>query len=294
MFNSIIDTFGKSGELGDALQVFDQMQQEGITPDITTWNSLIKWHCKHGDLTNSLVLFNEMQTQGLYPDPGIFITIISRLGEQGKWDIIKKNFEQMKDGDDGGSGIIYVVLVDIYGQHGSFEDAEDCINTLKLEGVPLSARIFCVLANAYGQQGAGASPDVVTYTTLMKALLRAKKFDKVGIIYRDMESAGCSLDRKARQLLQTAIMVLDDLKDSLLDKMSDYIFEIMKELDECDEHLDNFLLQDGTDEKSDATKGPKSRDKVADILKWTGYNMLDCMKRWDREILLICLRKRQE
>ncbi|CAH1429600.1 unnamed protein product [Lactuca virosa] len=56
------------------------------------------WHCKHGDLTNALVLFNEMQTQGLYPDPSIFIIIITRLGKQGKWDIIKKNFEQMKDG----------------------------------------------------------------------------------------------------------------------------------------------------------------------------------------------------
>ncbi|CAH1412078.1 unnamed protein product [Lactuca virosa] len=34
-----------------------------------------------------------------------------------------------------------------------------------------------------------------------------------------------------------------------------------RELDECDEHLDNLLLEDGTDEKSDATKGPKPRDK---------------------------------
>ncbi|KAL4554747.1 hypothetical protein LXL04_037350 [Taraxacum kok-saghyz] len=34
-----------------------------------------------------------------------------------------------------------------------------------------------------------------------------------------------------------------------------------RELDEFDEHLDNLLLEDGTDEKNDVTKGPKSRDK---------------------------------
>lgn len=34
-----------------------------------------------------------------------------------------------------------------------------------------------------------------------------------------------------------------------------------RELDEFDEHLDNLQLEDGTDEKSDVTKGPKSRDK---------------------------------
>ncbi|CAI9270171.1 unnamed protein product [Lactuca saligna] len=35
-----------------------------------------------------------------------------------------------------------------------------------------------------------------------------------------------------------------------------------RELDECDEHLDNLVLEDGRDEKSDATKGPKSRNKI--------------------------------
>jgi pentatricopeptide repeat protein len=44
IYNSIIDTFGKYGELDEALEVFDKMRQEGIKPDITTWNSLIRWH----------------------------------------------------------------------------------------------------------------------------------------------------------------------------------------------------------------------------------------------------------
>ncbi|KAL4583104.1 hypothetical protein LXL04_007668 [Taraxacum kok-saghyz] len=227
IFNTIIDTFGKAGELRDALQVFDKMQQEGITPDITTWNSLIRWHCKHGDLTNALVLFNEMQTQGLYPDPSIFITIISRLGEQGKWDIIRKNFEHMKHEGHGQSGTMYAVLVDIYGQYGRFEDAEGlCEQTVKVlqlmehEGMEPNLIMLNVLINAFGIAGrhlealsvyhhikeSGVSPDVVTYTTLMKALLRAKEFKKVPVIYRDMETARCSPDRKARELLQIAMM----------------------------------------------------------------------------------------
>ena len=36
-----------------------------------------------------------------------------------------------------------------------------------------------------------------------------------------------------------------------------------RELDEFDEHLDNLLFEDGTDEKNDVTKGPKSRDKAS-------------------------------
>ncbi|KAL7180746.1 hypothetical protein ACSBR1_039748 [Camellia fascicularis] len=63
IYNSIIDTFGKYGELGEALEVFEKMQQEGIKPDITTWNSLNKWHCKFGDVANALELFAKMLEQ---------------------------------------------------------------------------------------------------------------------------------------------------------------------------------------------------------------------------------------
>ncbi|KAB1223429.1 hypothetical protein CJ030_MR2G012426 [Morella rubra] len=57
IFKSIIDTFGKYGELDEALEMFEKMQQQGIGPDITTWNSLIRWHCKAGDLSKALELF---------------------------------------------------------------------------------------------------------------------------------------------------------------------------------------------------------------------------------------------
>ncbi|XWS58790.1 hypothetical protein CRYUN_Cryun08bG0063900 [Craigia yunnanensis] len=77
IYNSIIDTFGRYGELGEALEVFEKMKQESIRPDITTWNSLIRWHCKAGDLTKALELFTEIQEQGLYPDPKIFMSLIS-------------------------------------------------------------------------------------------------------------------------------------------------------------------------------------------------------------------------
>lgn len=150
-YNSIIDTFGKYGELGEALELFKKMQNEGVRPDIVTWNSLIKWHCKAGDLTKALNLFTDMQEQGLYPDPKIFITIISCLGEQGKWDTIKKTFESMRYRENK-YGAVYAVLVDIYGQYGKFQNVEECIQALKSEGLIVTPSIFCVLANAYAQQ----------------------------------------------------------------------------------------------------------------------------------------------
>lgn len=80
----------------------------------------------------------------------------------------------------------------------------------------------------------GISPDIVTYSTLMKAFIRARKFQKVQFpfqyffyglyllninmtflagqvpeIYKEMESVGCTPDRKAREMLQIARMALE-------------------------------------------------------------------------------------
>lgn len=93
---------------------------------------------------------------------------------------------------------------------------------METEGIEPNLIMLNMLINAFGIAGrhlealsvyhhikdTGISPDVVTYSTLMKACIRARKFDKVPEIYEEMESAGCTPDRKAREMLQTALLVL--------------------------------------------------------------------------------------
>ncbi|KAG4140745.1 hypothetical protein ERO13_D06G036701v2, partial [Gossypium hirsutum] len=51
----------------------------------------------------------------------------------------------------------------------------------------------------------GVKPDVVTYTILMKALIRVDKFHKVPAVYEEMILSGCTPDRKARAMLRSAL-----------------------------------------------------------------------------------------
>ncbi|KAL1198002.1 putative pentatricopeptide repeat-containing protein [Cardamine amara subsp. amara] len=259
IYNSVIDTFGKYGQLDEAVLVLWKMQScNDVKPNISTWNSLIRWHCHHGKLDIALELFAMMQDQGIYPDPRIFVNLITRFGENGNWNMISKHFEVVECKKHKDARAIYGALVQIIGQFGSFQDVEELVGKLKSQGVAPSANMFCTLANAYAQQGlckqtvkvlkmmenegiepnlimlnvlinafgtagkhmealsiyhhikeSGFTPDVVTYSTLMKAFTRAKKYEKVPEIFREMEASGCSADRKARQLLQNALMVLD-------------------------------------------------------------------------------------
>jgi len=61
IYNSVIDTFGKYGELDEELQVLEKLQRSSDSrPNIRTWNSLIRWHCHHGAVDMALELFTMM------------------------------------------------------------------------------------------------------------------------------------------------------------------------------------------------------------------------------------------
>ncbi|KAG4149460.1 hypothetical protein ERO13_D05G336850v2 [Gossypium hirsutum] len=70
-----------------------------------------------------------------------------------------------------------------------------------------------VLLQAATAYSNGVKPDVVTYTTLMKALIRVDKFHKircvvwikVPVVYEEMILSGCTPDKKARAMLRSAL-----------------------------------------------------------------------------------------
>ncbi|KAE8680365.1 Pentatricopeptide repeat-containing protein [Hibiscus syriacus] len=196
-YNVMIDTFGKYNCLDHAMATFDRMLSEGIEPDTVTWNTLIDCHCKAG-----------------------------RAGKVGRCEELV--------GEDAGRRLVanivtYTTLVDIYGKSGRFSDAIECLEHMKSAGLKPSSTMYNALINAYAQRGLseqamnalrvmgadGLKPNLlalnslinafVTYTTLMKALIRVDKFHKVPSVFEEMILSGCTPDRKARAMLRSAL-----------------------------------------------------------------------------------------
>ncbi|PKI55808.1 hypothetical protein CRG98_023809 [Punica granatum] len=90
---------------------------------------------------------------------------------------------------------------------------------MKADGLKLSLLALNSLINAFGEDRRDVEafavlqymkendvkPDVVTYTTLMKALIRVDKFQKVPDVYEEMITSGVMPDRKARAMLRSAL-----------------------------------------------------------------------------------------
>jgi len=83
--NALINMFGKCGSLEDARTVFDEMHQRNVI----SWNAMIGSYAQHGFGKEALDLFHQMQQQGVKPDDITFISVLGACAnvaalEQGK------------------------------------------------------------------------------------------------------------------------------------------------------------------------------------------------------------------
>ncbi|XP_076952835.1 uncharacterized protein LOC143626730 [Bidens hawaiensis] len=78
-FNVIIDGFGKKGNIGFMLDMYEKMLTFGCTPDVITFTSIIDGHCRVGDLQNGLKIWDDMSRKNLYPNLYTFLIFIHSL-----------------------------------------------------------------------------------------------------------------------------------------------------------------------------------------------------------------------
>lgn len=117
--NMLVDTYVKGGSLADGQGVFNALPFQNLV----SWNTLIAGYTEHGFSTESLALYNQMQLEGLFPDVTTFICTLKACactkdvfnGQQIHVDIISTGLES--------AGLVGNTIVDMYIKCGSLEEA---------------------------------------------------------------------------------------------------------------------------------------------------------------------------
>ncbi|XP_019439839.1 PREDICTED: pentatricopeptide repeat-containing protein At4g04370 [Lupinus angustifolius] len=78
--NSILNVYGKCGNIEDSRKLFDHMDQR----DIVSWNSLISAYAQIGDICEVLKLLKTMRVEGLKPDKQTFGSVLSIAASRGE------------------------------------------------------------------------------------------------------------------------------------------------------------------------------------------------------------------
>ncbi|OAP05877.1 hypothetical protein AXX17_AT3G14920 [Arabidopsis thaliana] len=142
LLNSLMDMYGKCGEVEYSRRVFDVM----LTKDLTSWNIMLNCYAINGNIEEVINLFEWMIESGVAPDGITFVALLSGCSDTGLTEYGLSLFERMKTEFRVSPALEhYACLVDILGRAGKIKEAVKVIETMPFKP---SASIWGSLLNS--------------------------------------------------------------------------------------------------------------------------------------------------
>lgn len=127
---ALVNLYGKCGNFQDAKNIFVRMPYRNVV----SWNAIIGILAQNGYEKESLNLFHQMQLEGIKPNSTTFISVLTACSHTGLVDMGRHLFFSM-DSDHGikpTSGH-YGCMIDLLGRAGHLDEAEDLLNIMPFE-----------------------------------------------------------------------------------------------------------------------------------------------------------------
>ncbi|KAL6643103.1 hypothetical protein ACP70R_021284 [Stipagrostis hirtigluma subsp. patula] len=94
-WTALIGAHADAGELDEAFDLFEAMQESGVRPDVISWNALMSGFARNGDLGAALHLFDEMRLRGVKPGVNSWNCLISGCVQNAHYDEAFEIFLEM-------------------------------------------------------------------------------------------------------------------------------------------------------------------------------------------------------
>ncbi|PIA65367.1 hypothetical protein AQUCO_00100680v1, partial [Aquilegia coerulea] len=96
LWNTLIAAYAEWGFSGEALKLFNQMQLEGVVPNVVSWNLVIMGFFRLGQVVEAENMFAWMQSTGMKPSIITYNTLLSGMCENGFADESILLFKEMQ------------------------------------------------------------------------------------------------------------------------------------------------------------------------------------------------------
>jgi pentatricopeptide repeat protein len=128
--SALIDMYSKSGNIDSAHYIFDNMSDRNIV----SWTAMISGYAQHGFAYKAVQLFEQMQREGIRPNHITFIAILSACSHGGLTNEGWHYFDSMvQDHCIGPSMEHYACMVDLLCRSGLLHEAEYFISKMPFE-----------------------------------------------------------------------------------------------------------------------------------------------------------------
>lgn len=197
--NNLFYMYAKSGNLEEARKVFDGLSNR----DVISWATMIAGYAHNGQALPALELFKEMQLQGVSPDEVTYSCVLKACGSAGAFGegkLIHDKFSKESESD----VILANTLIDMYAKSGNVKAAHKLFNALPNR----NAVSWNSIITAYAHDGQGSNvfklfkemqeegirPTKVTFLGILKACVNSVDLDYAKMIHGQLLNNGLASD----------------------------------------------------------------------------------------------------
>ncbi|XWS41588.1 hypothetical protein CRYUN_Cryun17cG0094800 [Craigia yunnanensis] len=190
--NSLIDMYGKSGNLTIAWRIFNQTRRNAIT-----WNTMMSAYTRCGHFSDAIALFNQMILGNLMPNLATLVTVLSACSHLASWEKGERIHCYIKEGGYELCQSLATALIDMYAKCGQIEKSRELFNSMKEKDVVS----WNVMISGYGIHGDAKSalqifqqmqesnvkPNDLTFLSLLNSCVHAGLVEEGKFLFSRME-----------------------------------------------------------------------------------------------------------
>ncbi|XP_031488234.1 pentatricopeptide repeat-containing protein At2g33680-like [Nymphaea colorata] len=195
--NALVDMYAKCGSIKDAWKVFERMSSRNVI----SWNAMVTGCAQHGHADEALDLFQKMQQVGMTPDHITYIAVLSACSRVGLVDEGISHFGSMTDEH----GVVaveehYACMVDILSRAGWLDEAHGFINEMPVQPTGIMWRTLLAASKSHGNTELGAKAahrvldrsmnDSASHVLLSNIYAMSEKWVNVKFVRDDMRNKG--------------------------------------------------------------------------------------------------------
>ncbi|KAJ1411440.1 Tetratricopeptide-like helical domain superfamily [Sesbania bispinosa] len=152
-YNTLIDTFGKAGQLRAASETFAKMIKQGIGLTTVTLNTMIHLYGNHGRLRQVSLLLQRMEELQCLPDTRTYNILISLYVKHNSIDLAAKYLAKMKETCLEPDLVSYRTLLYAYSTRKMVQEAEELIGEMDERGLEIDEFTQSALTRMYVESG---------------------------------------------------------------------------------------------------------------------------------------------
>ncbi|TKY51793.1 Pentatricopeptide repeat-containing protein [Spatholobus suberectus] len=152
-YNTLIDTYGKAGQLKEASETFVEMLKQGVAPTTVTFNTMIHICGNHGQLEEVSLLVRKMEELRCSPNTRTYNILISLYAKHDDIGMATKYFETMKEASLEPDLVSYRTLLYAYSIRKMVREAEELVREMDERGLEIDQYTQSALTRMYIEAG---------------------------------------------------------------------------------------------------------------------------------------------